>query len=341
MRIAITGANGFLGRATVAEALRRGHEVAAVVRPASDASRLPWAGDARVRLVRADLRRPIGLADALRGCDVVAHLAADKAGSFYAQMAANVVASENLFNAMTEAGVTRLVAISSFSVYEYLGRGPGSLVDEEAPLESNPEARDDYARTKLLQERVTREHAEAQGWKLTVLRPGVIYGPDNAWGARLGMKVGRKLWVGIGGGASLPMTYVDNCADAIVTCCESERAAGQTFNVVDDERPTQRRYLRELAARTQPRPRVVCLPWTLWRVAAWKAQLVNRMLLKNQAKVPGIFVPARLHARFKPMRYTNAKLKELTGWRPRVGLAEGLDRSVGRAKPQAAAETAP
>lgn len=328
MRTLITGANGFLGRATVEAALRRGHEVLALVRPASDVSRLAWANDRRVTIVRADLRKPAGLVDALRGCDAVAHLAADKAGSFYAQMAANVVASENLFKAMTDAGVGRLVAISSFSVYDYLGRWSRSRLDEGSPLERDPESRDDYARTKLLQERITREHAQQQGWKLTVLRPGVIYGPDNLWNARLGLKAGEKLWLAIGGGARLPLTYVDNCADAIVACCESDAAVGQTFNVVDDDPPTQRTYLRELAKRTQPRPRVVSLPWSLWRIAARGAWLTNRWFLGGNAKVPGLFVPARLHARFKPLRYTNRKLRDTLGWKPLYTLTQALDRST-------------
>ena len=55
--------------------------------------------------------------------------------------------------------------------------------------------------------------------------------------------------------------------------------------------------------------------------------LTNRLLLGGRAKIPGIFVPARLHARCKPLRFDNRKIKQVLGWTPRYSLAEALDRS--------------
>jgi nucleoside-diphosphate-sugar epimerase len=117
MNLLVTGANGFLGRYVVAEALRRGHSVRAMVRSTGDAAKHGW--DDRVTPVQADLRRRRGLTEAVAGVDAVLHLAASKAGDMYAQYAGTVVATENLLSAMDEAGVRRIVAISSFSVYDY------------------------------------------------------------------------------------------------------------------------------------------------------------------------------------------------------------------------------
>ena len=69
MKLLVTGASGFLGKYVVAAALRRGHRVRAVVRPATDVSRIPWSTHSHVEFVRLDLRRRVGIAEGLAGAD--------------------------------------------------------------------------------------------------------------------------------------------------------------------------------------------------------------------------------------------------------------------------------
>jgi hypothetical protein len=116
-----------------------------------------------------------------------------------------------------------------------------------------------------------------------------------------------------------------------VLAAEREAAAGQVLNVVDDETPTQRQYVSLLRKRTSPRPRVIGLPWWGIRSAARLAWLANKLLLGNRARLPGILIPCRVHARFKPLKYTNRRIKEVLGWKPRYSLVEAIDRSMGRA----------
>jgi hypothetical protein len=80
-----------------------------------------------------------------------------------------------------------------------------------------------------------------------------------------------------------------------------------------------------------PRPHIVPIPWTLMRLIARVAWLTNRVCFKGTAKVPGLFVPSRLHARFKPLRYTNKKIVSALGWKPRYSWQEGIQRSLGKA----------
>ena len=327
MILLVTGANGFLGRHVVAQSLARGHDVRALVRPATDVTALPWANDAKVQIVRTDLRSPNGLADAMNGVDAVLHLAAAKQGDLYAQLAGNVVATESLLNAMTEATVARLVAISSFAVYDYLHRPTLSRIDEQSPLARAPEQRDEYCRTKMLQERLVRQYAAERDWALTVLRPGVIYGRDNCWSARLGIPVGSRRWLRVGAWARIPITYVENCAQAVVLAAEKTDSGRQIFNVLDDDMPTQRHFLNELRKRMPIGPKVFPVAWTVMRSIAGLAWFTNRLLLGGRAKTPGILVPARLHARCKPMRYTNQRIKDSLDWRPQYNLSEALDRS--------------
>lgn len=353
MKLLVTGASGFLGRYVVDEALRRGHAVRALVRSASSATRAGWNISASssaekqnpssaptnsalavphsvpVEAVAADLRSRRGLIEAVSGVDAVLHLAAAKAGDVYAQYGGTVVATENLLWAMDAAGIGRIVHVSSFSVYDYLAVRTGSVHDESSPIEKDAFDRDAYAHTKLVQERLVREHVGPGGWNWTVLRPGMIIGPDNLWSARVGAK-GKRLWVRMGSRARLPITWVENVAEAILLAAEHESAAGQVLNVVDDETPTQKQYVRLLRDRMTPRPKVLPLPWLSIRATAWLASMTNRLLLGNRARLPGILVPCRVHARFKPLKYSNRKIKHVLGWKPRYSLLQAIDRGLGR-----------
>jgi 2-alkyl-3-oxoalkanoate reductase len=330
LRIYITGATGFVGSEVVRAARRRGHEVVAVVRPAS---RVPDLGEG-CEAARVDLRSPAGLAESLAGVDTVIHLAAAKAGAFADQFVGTVVTTENLLRAMETAGVQQLVGISTFSVYDYGAMKPGTLLDEDAPIDRDPVRRDEYAQTKLIQEDLYRRFAaDDPDRRVTIIRPGMIYGADNLWHALLGAEMGPR-FLRIGSRATLPLTYVENCAEAMVLAAEqlaspTSPVDGQVINIVDDDLPTQQHYAEEVASRTEV-PASVTLPWSVVRTGAETLALVNRRLLGGRAKFPGIAVPDRLYARFKPFRYTNRKAKELLGWSPRYGLVEAIERSVER-----------
>ena len=186
MKLLVTGAGGFLGRYVVAEAVRAGHEVCALLRPAGEVPDPSWMEHPRLHIARADLRRRAGLRDLLADVDAVLHVAAAKTGDVYAQFAGTVVATENLLAAMYQAGAERLVAVSSLSVYDYRAGRLFSTIDESSPLESRPFERDGYTQAKLAQEKLTREYAEKRGWDFAILRPGAIFGPDNLLPARAG-----------------------------------------------------------------------------------------------------------------------------------------------------------
>lgn len=327
--IYITGATGFVGKFVVAAALESGNAVKAVIRPSSKAE-LPTPAGGTLQQARVDLRSRAGLVESLAGTDVVIHLAAAKAGDFATQFAGTVVATENLLAAMTEAGVTNLVGVSTFSVYDYLNMPSGTLVDENAPIDTSPALRDEYAQTKLLQEELYRAWGDEGNNKVVILRPGMIYGPDNLWHALLGADVGPK-FMRIGSKATLPLAYVENCADAIVKAATlvgtDAQLRAETINIVDDDLPTQAEYAELVQARIDT-PDTFFVPWPVLRGAAGAVKAANRHLLGGRAKFPGIAVPDRLHARFKSLRYTNAKAKRLLGWAPTYSTREAVERSA-------------
>jgi 2-alkyl-3-oxoalkanoate reductase len=329
VKILVTGAGGFLGRYVVAAAVRRGHEVRAMVRPASKAVPLDWLAHPQVEVVRCDLRARGTFDSILDGIDVVVHLAAAKSGDLYEQLGATVLATENLLHAMARVEINRLVVVSSFSVYDYQSRRSWSMVDEASPLAKNRWERDEYCQTKIEQERIVREHAAASACPCIILRPGVIFGRGNLWNARLGVQMSDRWWIGTGTFARVPLTYVENCALAVVMAVEGDDLRGETIlNVVDDDAPSQRTYLNELRRQTRARAKIIPVPWMFLRAVSRMIWCITRFVLRGNARVPGLLVPARLHARCKPMRYTNELARRTLGWKPIYTWREGIERSV-------------
>jgi 2-alkyl-3-oxoalkanoate reductase len=327
MKLLVTGASGFLGKYVVAEALQRGHQVRAIVRPSSDETRIFWHNHPGVELIRIDLRSKHGIVDALRGVDAVIHLAAAKEGDFYTRFAGTVVATENLLDAMVDADVMRLVDISTFSVYDYQGTKSGETISENSQIESYPLERDEYAQTKLLQEELVHEFKENYPKaQVTIVRPGLVYGRDNLWSTLLGGQLTKNLWLRIGAYATMPLTYVENCADAIVCAVEHDEAIGQTLNIVDDDLPTQRAYVKKLTKYKVSIPRLIPINWTVMRFIAWIFWIYNQRVLQGQARLPGIFIPRVLDARFKHFRFSNTRAKQILYWQPRYSLDTALER---------------
>ena len=318
----ITGAAGFVGQYVVAAVLRAGHKVLANVRAKTNVEKISWHDHPSVTIVRQDLRSRSGLVEALAGADAVIHLAAVKSGDFYEQFAGTVIATENLLWAMKEQSIRQLVAISTFSVYNFLDMEPEALLDEDAPIESDPKNRDEYAQTKLIQEKLYR----AFDGDVTILRPGMIYGRDNLWHALIGAEMG-DLWLKIGGKATLPMAYVENCAKAIAAALDAPNAIGQTLNIVDDNLPTQKAYVKQLKKHTPKPPKMIPVPWFLMREVANFAWWINTFFLSGQARLPGILVPAKLQGRFKPLTYNNDKAKKLLNWTPDYSMEKAFERS--------------
>lgn len=316
LSLLVTGANGLLGRRVVEDALRRGHRVRALVRPATDAASLPWRNNARLELVRADLRELRGLPEAVRGIDVVIHCAAARQGDFHHQFEHTVMGTENLLTAMSAANISRLVAISTFAVYDFLSMPAGSTVTEESPLERSPSRRDPYVQTKLVQERLVRAYAKRGNWALAVLRPGVLADEQTPWNWRLGLRFSPERWAWIATSARLPLCNVEKCARAAVLCAE-QRTEG-TFNVIDDELPTQRECVEGLRARNALPAPLVRIPWQVVRVLARCAWLVNRAFFRDRLVIPNVLSPAGVHARCKPLRYSNRRLREFLAVRQNV-----------------------
>jgi nucleoside-diphosphate-sugar epimerase len=322
----VTGATGFLGGALVERLLAHGSEsIRCLVRASARAARLERlaATQGAVSLVRGSLTSPDAALAALGDADVVYHLAAGTGGAAADLFLNSVVASKNLLEALVRRPQPpKLVLVSSFGVYGTAGLPRGALVDEDTPLESHPEQRDLYSQAKWRQETLVREYHARHGFPLVVVRPGVIYGPG---GIPISNRVGLNLaglFLHLGGNNLLPLTYVDNCAEAIVVAGQRDASDGASYNVVDDDLPTCADYLRRYQSEVRPL-RAVRMPYPVTRAMSW---LYQRYHQHSQGQLPALFTPYRTATSWGGNRFSNAKLKSL-GWQPIVSTDEGLRRT--------------
>ena len=155
-----------------------------------------------------------------------------------------------------------------------------------------------------------------------VLRPGVIYGPGGgAFSNRVGIQVG-PVFVHMGGSNLLPLSYVVNCAEAIVVAATHPDAARQAFNVHDDEMPTASEYLRAYKKHVK-KLRSVRLPYFATRFLAGRLEGYHR---RSQGQLPAIITRYKAAAAWSGNTFSNAKLRGL-GWRPLVSTQDGMMRT--------------
>lgn len=327
MRVLVTGANGFLGRHVVSALLSRGVTVRALVRPAAAVDRLNW--PASVEIFRADLRTAQDLGRAFDNVDCLVHLAAVVSGGEDAQFSGTVVSTERLLAAMAASTCRRVVLCSSFSVYNF--SAAGRTLDETSPLHTADQvyARDGYTIAKWWQERVTRRIAEQEGFDLTVLRPGFIWGRGNSYLAALGQQFGRHHLV-IGPTTRMPMTHVENCADVFAIAATDPRAKGLTLNIVDGPGERIWPYLSDWMRGTGQRGWRIPVPYI---VARSVVGLADKTVFRRATKVPSILMPTRFEARLKPLSFSNQKLREALGWTPPLNHQQCLQRTFETSPP--------
>src|SRR5213594_1682428 len=315
--ILITGATGFIGSRVVDSLLDRGfRNLVCFARPSSEvggieaiARRHPHG--TRIVVVKGNLLSREDCATATKDVAVIFHLAAGGgAKSFPDAFMNSVVTTRNLLEACLRYGcLRRFVNISSFAVYTNTQKRRWRLLDESCPVENRPELRGDaYCFAKIKQDEI--------------VRPGYVYGPgkEDITG-RVGIGT-FGVFLHLGGSNVIPFTYVDNCAEAIVLAGLKKGVDGEVFNVVDDDLPSSRRFLR-LYKRNVRHFTSIYVPHVVSYALCYFWEKYSNW---SEGQLPPVFNRRRWHAFWKKTRYSNERLKARLGWTPTVPMAEGFRR---------------
>jgi 2-alkyl-3-oxoalkanoate reductase len=318
--VLVTGAAGFLG-SHVTELLQSlGERPRVLVHPEDDTHRLEL-GDLDIH--RGDVGDRATLEPALSGVDRVLHCAARVGpwGPDADYERTNVQALETLVRTAVEAGVERIVHVSSITVHGNDLRGTGG---ESAPLREEPNP---YSRSKTAGERLLARMVRNEGVPVTVVRPGWIYGPrDHASFARLARRIEQQKMMMIGsGGNHLPLIYVRDAARGVVLASEADEAAGRCYVLVNDEPVTQRDFIAAIADELgAPLPtRRIPYQLTLWIGAV--AERVGRLAKRPE---PPPVVRYGMQLLGGENRFNIARARNELGFAPLVDLVEGVQRSV-------------
>jgi nucleoside-diphosphate-sugar epimerase len=269
----VTGGSGFVGGRLIERLRAEGYGVRALARSDSSAERVRSLG---AEPVAGELADRAALRAGAEGCELAFHAAATlgDSGSREEFERGNVQGTENVLGACAEAGVRRLVHVSTEAVL--LAGRPLVQVDESAPLQ--PGSRALYSATKARAEQAVIA-ADGERLQTVVVRPRFVWGAgDTTLLPRMVelVRSGRFAW--IGGGRHLTSTaHIDNTVEGLMRGAQRGRP-GNVYFVTDGEPVVFREFVGKLlatqgvAAPTRSLPTPVA--WALMSVGEGAARLL-------------------------------------------------------------------
>jgi nucleoside-diphosphate-sugar epimerase len=316
----VTGASGFVG-SHVLDALRaRGEPMRALARSPAAAQELR---DGGVEVLLGDVRDPRVLASAVRGMDVVYHCAAGVGPAFSPRDIYDIGLSgvRNLLEGLRQAGSGRAVLLTSVNV---LGTRNLDSATEEFPCRRSGDASADV---KVAIEALAWEYAQRHGVDVTVLRPGLIYGPRDRHNLpRMMQALRRGKFAFIGSRDNVaPIVYISDVVKALLLAGQTQASRGRAYHVTDGTRTTNGQFIDHLAELLDcPPPRKV-LPYAVPYLACVCFEWLSQMRLYRGQ--PPIVRNTLRHLGTSRFFSIERATKEL-GYVPLVPYQEGLNIAV-------------
>lgn len=306
-RVLVTGADGFIGSHLVERLLQEGAKVRAFVFY-NAFNRWGWLdtfSKAQLRKVDvfcSDVRDPNGVAEAMKGVDIVFHLAALIGIPFSyhspdSYVDTNVRGTLNVLQAARKEGVERIVHTSTSEVY---GTAQSVPISENHPL--NPQS--PYAATKAASDYLAQSFYCSFGLPVVTLRPFNTYGPRQSARAVIPtiitqLVAGQKIIYLGNTQTTRDFNFVSDTVDAFIKVAQSKKTEGQLLNVGSG---------REVS--------IVDLALLIARIMKTKVKIVT----EKERLRPVLSEVERLLC-------DATRLHELCGWVPKVTLEKGLSQT--------------
>jgi nucleoside-diphosphate-sugar epimerase len=314
VKVFVTGATGFVGGHLAAALVERGDDVVCLARRPDQAA---WLAARGARIAAGSLEDAAGLAAALRGAEVVYHVAGLTAAPSEREfLAVNAEGTRRLIGAAAAAapGLRRFVYVSSIAA---VGPAPpAGVLTEASPCQPVTA----YGRSKLGGEAAVRQSA---GLPWTIVRPGVVYGPRDRELLRM-FRIARSGCVPVFGRGRqvVSLVHAADLAAAVVLAAAEPRALAQTYHIAHPDAVSQRELARAIgrAVRGGHSPLVIPVPALLAapivRVMGRAAAAAGRRSVVSGDKLAEFLAPSFATSVEKAQR-------EL-GWRAATATDAGL-----------------
>lgn len=314
----VTGASGFVG-GHLAEALARQNvKVKLLVR---STSKLPFKPTVNMEIFYGDVTDLESLRRAMKGVEVVYHLAGVLRGSnFLSYCNVNAEGTRKVCQAAAENRVKRLVYVSSLSA-----AGPSP---EAGPIDETvfPQPVSFYGQTKLMGEDIALSYQNR--YPVTVLRPGAVYGPRETDIFEYFKMVASRLVV-IGGADTqkISFVYVDDLVDAILLAAHSKKAEGKTYFVSDGQSYHWGDITAYIGKALNKSYVTIKIPLGLVKIVASVGDFIA--YLTGKSILPPIVSSDKMkEAQVPGWACKNTKLRQELGFKPKFDIEVGIQKTV-------------
>lgn len=306
--VLVTGADGFIGSHLTEMLLEKGYNVKAFTFYNSFnkwgwLDTLPEDKLSEINIFSGDIRDPNGVREAMKGVDLVFHLAALIAIPFSyhspdSYVDTNIKGTLNVLQAARELETEKIMITSTSEVY---GTAQYVPIDEKHPFQGQSP----YSATKIGADRLAESFYRSFQLPVAIVRPFNTYGPRQSARAVIPTII-TQLLAGkeeIKLGSLTPtrdFNYVKDTAEGFIAVAESDATVGEEVNIASQREISIGELTKEITKQINPRAKLIC---DEERLRPEKSE-VNRLLGSNE------------------------KIKRLTGWQPGYTLAQGLKETI-------------
>jgi len=316
----VTGASGFVGSHVLDALLAEGGAVRALVRDPAAAQDQRQAG---AEVWVGDVREPNVLAEAVRGVDVVYHCAAAVGPGFSPHEIRDIGLKgvRHLLQALRQAGTGRAVLLTSVNV---LGTRHLDLAGEDTPCRRSGDAAADV---KIEIEALARKYEQGHGVDVTILRPGLIYGPrdrHNVPQMIRALRRGKFAFIGSRDNVA-PIVHVSDVVQAILRAGRTPASRGRVYHITDGSRTTIGEFIDHLAGLIGCPPPQKVLPYAIPYLGCLLFETLARVGL-YRGRPP--IVRSSLRHLGTSRSFSIERASRELGYRPCVLYREGLNTAV-------------
>lgn len=317
MRVFITGASGFIGRA-LSEACSHKNWDVCVLQHTQPLAR-EGTSEHDYDIVKGDITNPDSLEGLFREVDILFHCAAALGASILSEddfFRINAEGTHNVIQASKKAGVSKIVHFSSAGV---LGSVEGGEVANE---DNDPNPQNSYDRSKLEGENIARRFAE-EGMDITIVRPGWVYGPGDRRTFKLIKAIAKKRFMLVTRGNTLQTpVHIDDLVEGVLLCSEKGQG-GHIYHIAGSEVLRVKDIVTAIASATGNKIPPVSLPLFPLKIAASALEKTFAVIKKEAPLTRG-----KLSFFIHPKPLAIQKARQELGYAPKISFADGILQTV-------------